>query len=77
MTEILGEGNTVCKNINMNIYDRNGFLEEVKITLTNKTNGKDPKNKENYRMMSTLKTLAPGGFNIENCLSKNYLYHIL
>ena len=76
MTEILGEGNIVCKNIYMNIYDRNGFLEEAKITLTDKTNGKDPKNKENYGM-STLKTLTPGGFNIENCLSKSYLYHIL
>ena len=76
MTEILGEGNIVCKNIYMNIYDRNGFLEEAKITLTDKTNGKDAKNKENYGM-STLKTLAPGGFNVENCLSKNYLYHIL
>ena len=57
-------------------HDRNGFLDEVKITLTNKTNGKDPKNKENYGMIA-LKTPAPGGFNIENCLSKYFLYHIL
>ena len=57
-------------------HDHNGFLEEVKITLANKANGKDPKNKENFAM-STLKTLAPGGFNIEDCLSKYYLCHIL
>ena len=52
------------------------FLEEVTITLTNKTDGKDPKNMENYGMR-TLKTLAPSGLNIEDCLTKYYICHIL
>ena len=29
-------------------HDHNGFLEDVTITLTNKTKGKEPKNKENW-----------------------------
>ena len=43
----------------------NDFLDEVTITLTNKTDGKDLKNTENYRVR-TLKTLAPDGLNIED-----------
>ena len=57
-------------------HDHNGFLEDVTITLTNKTKGKEPKNKENYGMR-TLKMVAPGGFNIEDCLTKYYLYRML
>ena len=44
----------------------NGFLENVAITLIDKTDGRDPKNRENY-WMRTLKTLAPDGLNIEDC----------
>ena len=42
----------------------NGFLEDVAITLIDKTDRRDPKNRENY-WMRTLKTLAPEGLNIE------------
>ena len=45
----------------------NGFLEDVAITLIDKTDGRDPKNRENY-WMRTLKTLAPQGLNIEDCV---------
>ena len=53
-----------------------GFLEEVAITLTNKTDGKDPEYAENYGMR-TLKTLAPSGLNIEDCLTNYYICRIL
>ena len=43
----------------------NGFLDEVTVALTNKSDGKDPKNTENY-WVRTLKTLAPDGLNIED-----------
>ena len=42
----------------------NGFLEDVTITLIDKTDGKDSKNRENYWM----KMLAPDGLNIEECV---------
>ena len=45
----------------------NGFLEDVAITLIDKTDGRDPKNRENY-WMRTLKTLAPQGLNTEDCV---------
>ena len=45
--------------------DGHVFLDEVTLTLTNKTDAKDPKNTENYRVR-TLKTLAPCGLNIED-----------
>ena len=45
----------------------NGFLEDVAITLIDKTDRRDPKNRENY-WMRTLKTLAPDGLNIEDCV---------
>ena len=54
----------------------NGFPEDVAIPLIDKTDGKNPKNKGNY-WMRTLKTLAPDGFNIEDCLTKYCLNHIL
>ena len=43
----------------------NGFLVDVAITLINKIDGKDPKNKENY-WMRNVKTLAPDRLNIED-----------
>ena len=45
----------------------NGFLEDVAITLINKTDGRNPKNRESY-WMRTLKTLAPNGLKIEYCV---------
>ena len=45
----------------------NGFLEHVAITLIDKTDGRDRKNRESYGMR-TLKTLAPDGLNIEDCV---------
>ena len=46
-----------------------GFLGNVSITLVDKTDGKDPKSRENY-WMRMLKTYAPSGLNIEDkCLT--------
>ena len=45
--------------------DHSGFLGNVSITLIDKTDGKDPKRRENY-WMRTLKTYAPFGLNIED-----------
>ena len=42
-----------------------GFLENVKITLINKTDGQNPKKREDY-WRKTLKTYAPFGFNVED-----------
>ena len=42
----------------------NGFLDDVSVTLIDKTDGKDPKKRE-YYWMRTLKTLTPDGLNIE------------
>ena len=41
----------------------NGFLKDVKIMLINKTDCKDPKNRENY-WVRTFKILAPDGLKI-------------
>ena len=41
-----------------------GFLNDVSITLIDKTDGSNPKARENY-WIRTLKTLAPSGLNIE------------
>ena len=55
-----------------------GFLGNVSITLIDKTDGKDPKRRENY-WIRTLKTYAPFGLNIEDtvrpipCRSKMFL----
>ena len=42
-----------------------GFLENVLVTLIDKTGGKDPKTSENF-WMRTLKIYAPFGPNIED-----------
>ena len=44
-----------------------GFLGNVCLTLIDKTNGKESKRTENY-WMRTLKTYAPFGPNIEDCV---------
>ena len=43
------------------------ILEDVTGTFIHKTDGKDPKNRENY-WTRTLKTLAPDGLNTEDCV---------
>ena len=43
----------------------NGFLEDVSITLIDKTDGSNPTKRE-FFWMHTLKTLAPYGLNVEN-----------
>ena len=45
-----------------------GFLVNVTITLIDKTDGKNPKRRENY-CLRTLKTYASFGRNIEDCLT--------
>ena len=42
-----------------------GFLEDVSVTLINKTDAPDPKKIENY-WIRTLRPLAPDGLNIED-----------
>ena len=54
-----------------------GFLRNVSITLIDKTDGKDAKRRGNY-WMSTLKTYALFGLNIEECLTnpmQKYKYY--
>ena len=43
----------------------NGFLEDVSITLIDKTDGSNPTKRETF-WMHTLKTLAPYVLNVEN-----------
>ena len=42
-----------------------GFLDDVSVTLIDKTDGSDPKKQEDY-WMKTLKTMAPYGLSIED-----------
>ena len=43
------------------------FLDDVSITLIDKTDGSNPTNRENY-WMQTLKTFAPYGPNAEDSI---------
>ena len=52
----------------------NGFLEDATVTLINKTDGKDPKIRENY-LMRTLKMLALDGIIIQDQIL--YIPHII
>ena len=58
---------SVCKNICLNILSmrHNGFLNNVLITLIEKTDGKNPKKREDYRRIP-LKTSSPFGLNAED-----------
>ena len=47
-----------------NSMGHNGFLKNVSITLTDKTDGKNPKKRDYWRR--TLKTYLPFGLNVEN-----------
>ena len=51
----------------------NGFIKDVVITLIDKTDGKDPKNRENY-WLRTLKMLGGDGPNIEDWVRPNTIY---
>ena len=57
------------ENLNEHFYSdgHNGFLKDVTITSIDNIDGRDLKNRENY-WMRTLKTLAPDGLNIEDCV---------
>ena len=62
------------KNVYKNIFaailkvrDITVFLEDVSITLIDKTDGSDPTKRETF-WMHTLKTLAPYGLNVENVI---------
>ena len=50
---------------NFNSMGHNGFLNNVSITLIDKTDGKNPKKREDY-WRRTLKTYLPFGLNIED-----------
>ena len=43
----------------------NGFLNYVSVTLIDKTDGKNPKNREDY-WRTTLKTCSTFGLNVED-----------
>ena len=45
--------------------DHHGFLEDLKVTLIDKTQASDPTMRE-YYWMRTLKTLFPGGLSLES-----------
>ena len=42
-----------------------GFLQDILVTLIDKTDGSEPTKRENY-WMRTLRTLAPSGLNVED-----------
>ena len=75
MTESLRQKPCMQKHLFEHFHSdgHNGFLEDFAVTLIDKTDGRDPKNRENY-WMRTLKTLAPDGLNIEDCASSNTIY---
>ena len=47
--------------------EHNGFLGRVSVSPIDKTDGFQPKKRENYRMR-TLETLAPIGLNVEKAV---------
>ena len=50
-----------------NSMGHNGFLNNVSITLIDKTDGKNPKKREDYRRR-TLKTYSSFGLNVEDSI---------
>ena len=46
---------------------RTEILDDISITLIDKTDGSDPTKRENY-WMQTLKTFAPYGLNVEDSI---------
>lgn len=70
ITESLREGEPCMQEHLLEHFHSDGhncFLENVEITLIDKTDGRDPKSRENY-WMRMLKVLAPHGLNIEDCV---------
>ena len=70
MLESMKEASTVCKSIYMNIFDlpdHTGFLKDVTVTLIDKTDPRNPSEREDY-WIHTLKTKAPRGLNMEDGL---------
>ena len=67
--ESLKEDNSVCKNTCMSIliYRITGFLNDISVTLIDKTDPTDPTKREDY-WIHTLKTKAPLGLNVEDGL---------
>ena len=57
--------NEAC--IQEHLLEHFGFLGNVSTTLTNKTDGKNPKRRDIF-WMKTLKTYAPFALNIEDCV---------
>ena len=68
MTESILVRRAVYKSICLNIlvaWGHNDFLNNVSITLINKTDGKNPKKREDYTRR-TLTTFSPFGLNVED-----------
>ena len=69
----LGSGGTTIDVMTRNILrmrhfhsgEHTGFLGNVKITLIDKTDGQNPKKREDY-WRRTFKTYAPFGLNVED-----------
>ena len=68
---ILDIDGTITKTMQDHLYryfsspGHRGFLNDVSVTLIDKTDGSDPKKREDY-WMKTLKTMAPYCLNIED-----------
>ena len=68
---ILDIDGTITKTMQDHLYrhfsspGHRGFLNDVSVTLIDKTDGSGPKKREDY-WMKTLKTMAPYGLNIED-----------
>ena len=70
MLESMKGADTVCKSIYMNISTclvTLVFLEDVTVTLIDKSDPSNPTKREDY-WIYTLKTKAPMGLNIVDCL---------
>ena len=57
-------------------FQEQGFLKDVSITLIDKTDASDCKNRKNY-CMRTLRTLAPDAFNVEDSVWTIMIFHAL
>ena len=71
MQESLKEENSLCKDTflyeHFNLPDHSGFLNDVSVTLINKTDPTDATKLEDY-WIHTLKTKAPLGLHVEDGL---------
>ena len=53
--------------------DHKGFIKDVEVRLTDKTQGSDP-TKQKFYWMRTLKTLYPDGLNIDGTISNFHVF---